>query len=279
MTVQTSEPRITETTVTTAAAPPSAKPASADGALLRLDRISRHFGTLKAVDNVSFEMAPGELRAVIGPNGAGKTTFFNLITGLHPPTSGTVWFAGQNITRLPVVERVGRGVVRTFQITEIFPELSVFENIRLGVETAAGVNPKPWISRATRMALDQRIEELIEMVDLGGKEDRVVGELAHGDQRVVEVAMVLSLQPRLLLLDEPTAGMGDAETEHMVRLVQRLHAERGVSILFIEHDMDVVFGIAQRITVLDRGRILAEGVPEEVSADPKVRAAYLGEVE
>jgi branched-chain amino acid transport system ATP-binding protein len=279
MTVQMSEYGIMKKAATAAAASPASTPASSVGALLRLDRISRYFGTLKAVDDVSFEMAPGELRAVIGPNGAGKTTFFNLISGLHPPTAGTAWFAGQNITRLPVVDRVRKGIVRTFQITEIFPELSVFENIRVGVETAARVNPKPWIARATRMVLDRRVEELVETVDLGGKKHRIVGELAHGDQRVVEVAMALSLQPRLLLLDEPTAGMGDAETEHMVRLVQRLHAEQGISILFIEHDMDIVFGIAQRITVLDRGRILAQGLPEEVSADPKVRAAYLGEVE
>ena len=257
----------------------SPKPEDAGGPLLRLDGISRHFGTLRAVDAVSFEMAVGELRAVIGPNGAGKTTFFNLISGLHPPTSGQAWFAGRDITRLPAVERVRQGIVRTFQITEVFPELSVHENIRLGVETAAGVNAKPWISRATRAALDRRTEEFIELADLRGKEHRVVGELAHGDQRVVEVAMALSLRPRLLLLDEPTAGMGDAETEHMIHLVQRLHAEQGVSILFIEHDMDVVFGTAQRITVLDRGRTLAEGTPEEIAADPRVRAAYLGEAE
>ena len=256
----------------------SIKPAGGN-TLLRLEGISRHFGTLKAVDDVSFEMASGELRAVIGPNGAGKTTFFNLISGLHPPTSGKVWLAGRDITRLSVVKRVAQGIVRTFQITEILPELSVFENIRLGVETAAGVNAKPWLPRALRSTLNRRVEELIMAVDLGGKEDRVVGELAHGDQRIVEVATALSLQPRLLLLDEPTAGMGDAETEHMVGLVQRLHAEQGMSVLFIEHDMDVVFDIAQRITVLDRGRVLAEGTPEEISADTKVRAAYLGNAE
>ena len=246
------------------------------GTLLRLDRVSRHFGPLKAVDGVSFEMAAGELRAVIGPNGAGKTTFFNLISGLLPPTAGDVWFDGKTITRQSVVRRVAQGIVRTFQITEILPDLSVFENIRIGVETAARLNARPWVGRETRRAIDARVADLVRIVDLAGKESRVVGELAHGDQRVVEVAMALSLKPRLLLLDEPTAGMGDAETEHMVGLISRLHAEQGVSILFIEHDMDVVFGIAQRITVLDQGRVLADGAPDTIAADPKVRAAYLG---
>jgi branched-chain amino acid transport system ATP-binding protein len=250
--------------------------ARAGGQLLRLDGVSRHFGTLKAVDGVTFDMAAGELRAVIGPNGAGKTTFFNLISGLLPPTIGDVWFDGENITRESVVHRVARRIVRTFQITEILPDLSVRENIRIGVETAARLNARPWVSRATRRALDDRVAELIRIVDLAGKENRVVGELAHGDQRVVEVAMALSLKPRLLLLDEPTAGMGDAESEHMVGLISRLHAEQGVSILFIEHDMDMVFGIAKRITVLDQGRVLADGAPDAIAADPKVRAAYLG---
>ena len=247
--------------------------------LLRLDNISLHFGTLKAVDQVSFVMKVGELRAVIGPNGAGKTTFFNLISGLYPPMSGQVWFLEDNITRLSAEQRVRRGIVRTFQITEICPELNVFQNIRLGVETSVGVNARPWIPHSKRLAIDRRVEQLINIVDLGGKEYRIVGELAHGDQRVVEVAMALSLQPRLLLLDEPTAGMGDGETAHMVRLVQRLHSEQGVSILFIEHDMDIVFGIAQRITVLDQGRTIAEGTPQAIGANPQVRAAYLGQVE
>jgi branched-chain amino acid transport system ATP-binding protein len=247
--------------------------------LLRLDNVSRHFGTLRAVQDVSFEMAPGELRAVIGPNGAGKTTFFNLISGLLRVTSGEVWFDGENISELPVVKRVARGIVRTFQITEILPELSVFENIRMAVETAEGLNARPWIPRSRRIALDRRIDEIIQSVDLASKTDRNVGELAHGDQRVVEMAMALSMKPRLLLLDEPTAGMGDNETDHMVELVRRLHAEQDMSILFIEHDMDIVFGIAERITVLDQGRKLAEGTPAEISADESVRAAYLGEAE
>jgi len=247
--------------------------------LLRLDKVSRHFGTLRAVENVSFEMAPGELHAVIGPNGAGKTTFFNLISGFLSVTAGTIAFDGADITALPVVKRVARGIVRTFQITEIFPDLTVFENIRIGMETAAGLNTRPWLAPAQRRAINRQVEEMIELVDLAGKADRFVTELAHGDQRVVEMAMALSLKPRLILLDEPTAGMGDAETDHMVGLVRRLHAEQKISILFIEHDMDIVFGIAQRITVLDQGSTLAVGTPEEIAADERVRAAYLGEAE
>ena len=246
---------------------------------LRLDNVSRHFGTLKAVDGVTFEMNAGELRAVIGPNGAGKTTFFNLISGFFPPTDGRVMFEGEDITDQTIVGRVAKGGVRTFQITEILPDLTVFENIRIGVETQAKLNSRPWISASERASVNRRVDELIEIVNLTGKSRRTVGELAHGDQRVVEVAVALSLNPRLLLLDEPTAGMGDTESDHMVDLIRRLHQQQRMSILFIEHDMDMVFGIAERITVLDQGRVLAEGTPEAISADPKVRAAYLGTIE
>ncbi|MGO8969848.1 MAG: ABC transporter ATP-binding protein [Myxococcaceae bacterium] len=251
---------------------------SARGAeLLRLEHVSRHFGALRAVDDVSFGMSRGELRAVIGQNGAGKTTFFNLISGFFPATAGEIWFDGENISRSTVVGRVARGIVRTFQITEVFPDLSVFESIRVAVEAASGVNRRPWLLRSAREALDRRVAEVMNAVDLTSKASRVVGELAHGDQRSVEIALALCMRPRLLLLDEPTAGMSDAETEHMVGLVRRLHKEYGLSILFIEHDMDIVFGIAQRITVLDQGRTIAEGLPEEISANERVRAAYLGD--
>ena len=255
----------------------SAPRAGAAPSLLRLAGVSRHFGQLKAVQDVSFEMAEGELRAVIGPNGAGKTTFFNLITGFFPPTAGEIWFDGEDIRERPVVNRVHRGIVRTFQITEVFLDLSVYENVRFAVETAAGLNGRPWLSRATRQSVANKIDELLAVVDLVPKADRVVGELAHGDQRVVEIALALAMNPRLLLLDEPTAGMGDAETEHMVALIRRLHEERKLSILFIEHDMSIVFGLAQHITVLDQGRVLAEGTPAQISANERVRAAYLGE--
>jgi branched-chain amino acid transport system ATP-binding protein len=245
--------------------------------LLRLQNISRSFGSLRALEDVSLEMPAGELRAVIGPNGAGKTTLFNMVTGLFPPSSGTVWFADRAINALSAERRTRLGIVRTFQITEIFPDLTVFENLRIGVETAARSNALPWISRGRRAALERRVDELLAVTGLAEKSERVVSELAHGDQRVVEVAIALSLEPKLLMLDEPTAGMGDEETDNMVSLIRRLHDKQRLSILFIEHDMDVVFGIAQRITVLDQGRVLAEGTPQEVGADRRVRAAYLGE--
>jgi len=245
--------------------------------LLRLENISRQFGSLVALEDVSLEMQAGELRAVIGPNGAGKTTLFNMVSGFFPPTRGRVLFDGNPIDALSAEARARRGIVRTFQITEIFPEMTVRENICVAVETGAGVNSRPWISRAADLRVRRRVDELVALAGLAAKADRVASELAHGDQRVVEVAIALALQPKLLLLDEPTAGMGDEETEGMVGLIRRLHAEQGLSILFIEHDMDIVFGIAQRITVLDQGRILAEGTPSEISTNDAVRAAYLGE--
>ena len=245
--------------------------------LLRLTNISRVFGKLVALQNIELQMAEGQLYAVIGPNGAGKTTLFNLISGYFPATTGEIWFDGARIDRFDAARRVALGLVRTFQITEIFPELSVFENIRIGVEAEAHYSARPWPSlRATRR-INARVEELLETTGLTPQADRTVSELAHGDQRVVEMTMAMSRRPKLLLLDEPTAGMGQAETEHMVKLIRDLHTRHKQSILFIEHDMDVVFGIADQITVLNYGKVLATGTPREVAADPLVQAAYLGE--
>jgi len=244
--------------------------------LLQVNNVSKSFGSLVAVRDVSLIVEPGELRAVIGPNGAGKTTFFNLISGLFAPTAGSIVFAGQDITDLVPHRRVALGMARTFQITEIFPELSVAENVRIGVEVATGYRLRPWLRRAEDRAIKERVAELLALTNLSGKADRIVGELSHGDQRAAEIAMALTLKPRILLLDEPTAGMGDQETYDVTSLIRRLHREQGYTIVLIEHDMRVVFNLADRIMVLDQGSVLAQGTPPEIAANETVQAAYLG---
>jgi branched-chain amino acid transport system ATP-binding protein len=244
--------------------------------LLEVLEISKNFGRLAAVREVSLRVAEGELRAVIGPNGAGKTTFFNLISGMFPPSGGRVLFDGRDVTGLSAHARVALGIARTFQITEIFPELTVFENVRIGAEVAAGFRLRPWISRTEGAELQRRIEETLTLAGLFSKADRLVGELAHGDQRAAEIAMALALRPRLLLLDEPTAGMGDQETYEITQLIRRLHRDGKLTIVLIEHDMRVVFHLADRITVLDQGKPLAEGTPQEIAVNDAVQAAYLG---
>jgi branched-chain amino acid transport system ATP-binding protein len=185
-------------------------------------------------------------------------------------------FGGRDITRVPAHRRVALGMARTFQITEIFPELTVFENVRISAEAAARYGTSPWISTAGRAKIRGRVEETLALVGLEAKASRLAGELAHGDQRVAEIAMALSLDPRLLLLDEPTAGMGDEETQQITALVRRLHRDKSCTIVLIEHDMRVVFHLADRITVLDQGMLLAEGDPKEIAANDAVQAAYLG---
>ena len=244
--------------------------------LLRVENVTRQFGSLVAVNGVSMVVESGELRAVIGPNGAGKTTFFNLISGLFRPTSGRILFDGEDITTLRPARRVWRGIARTFQVTEIFPELSVRENLRIPVEGAAGLRLRPWLSRDTDGEVRARVSELLDMSGLTDKADRLAGELSHGDQRATEIMMALALRPRLLLLDEPTAGMGDQETYDITRLIRRLHRDQKLSIVLIEHDMRVVFNLADRIMVLAEGAPLAEGTPAEIGANERVQAAYLG---
>ena len=245
--------------------------------ILRVEGVTRSFGSLVAVDDVSLSVAPGELRAVIGPNGAGKTTFFNMISGFFPPTSGRIFFDDRDVTAMPPHERVQMGMARTFQITEIFPELSVRQNLRIPVEVAAGLRLRPWISRRTRDEMDARVVELMLQGNLADKANRMVGELSHGDQRATEIMMALALKPRLLLLDEPTAGMGDQETYDITRLIRGLHREQKLAIVLIEHDMRVIFHLADRIMVLTEGRVLAEGTPDEIAADERVQSAYLGD--
>jgi len=247
--------------------------------LLAIDNLSKSFGSLVAVDNVSLSVATGALHAIIGPNGAGKSTFFNLISGFFAPTSGRIVFDGKDVTRLPATRRVSRGMARTFQVTEIFPELDVAMNLRIAVEAASGHPMRPWLSTLEESAIEGRVEELMTQVGVADKAGRLVGELSHGDQRAVEMGLALALRPKLLLLDEPTAGMGDQETEQIAHLMQRLHREQGLTIVLIEHDMQIVFRLADIITVLDRGAMLANGSPAEIAGNEAVQAAYLGKQE
>ena len=244
--------------------------------LLEVHGVSKTFGSLVAVNNVDLTVAPGELRAIIGPNGAGKTTFFNLITGFFPPSAGRIMLDGKDITRATAVQRIGMGMARTFQITQIFPELTTRENIQIAAETALGLRLRPWIGRADHAAVEERVEESLVASRLTEQANRLVGELSHGDQRSAEIAMALALKPRILLLDEPTAGMGEQETFQVAGLIRRLHKHTGYTIMLVEHDMRVVFNLADRIMVLTEGTLLAEGTPQEISENPAVQAAYLG---
>jgi len=247
--------------------------------MLDVRNVSKHFGRLVAVNEISMQVAAGELRAIIGPNGAGKTTFFNMISGFFAPTTGDIVFDGVTVTKLPVVARVAMGMARTFQITEIFPELTVRENIRIGVESSLGLRQRFWLGARDLAVVRRGIEEALIQAGLTSQADRRVGELSHGDQRAAEIATALTLKPRLLLLDEPTAGMGEHETYAVANLIRRLHKNNAYTIVLIEHDMRVVFNLADKITVLAEGCLLAEGTPAEIADNPAVQEAYLGKAE
>ncbi len=245
--------------------------------LLEVRNLSRHFGSLVAVNGVTMTVEPGELRAIIGPNGAGKTTFFNMITGFFPPTAGRIVFDGEDITGFQPARRVWRGIARTFQVTEVFPELSVRDNLRIAIEVASGYRLRPFLNRDAQTEVKARVADLLEISNLAPMADRRVGELSHGDQRATEIMMALALKPKLLLLDEPTAGMGDQETYDITQLVRKLHRDQKLTIILIEHDMRVVFHLAERVMVLAQGAVLADGTPAEIAANEAVQTAYLGQ--
>jgi branched-chain amino acid transport system ATP-binding protein len=234
----------------------------------------RSFGGVRAVDGVSLAVHEGELLALIGPNGAGKTTCFNLIGGQLRPDAGRVRLAGADITGLPPPRVFRAGVGRTFQITATFGSMTVRENVQMALLSHARCLFGLW--RPARGQMRDQAEALLARVGMAGQAERACGVLAYGDLKRVELAIALAGAPRLLLMDEPTAGMASAERGALMALVARLARESGIAVLFTEHDMDVVFGHADRVAVLDRGRVLAEGAPQAVRADPRVRAAYLG---
>ncbi|MDY6764219.1 MAG: ABC transporter ATP-binding protein [Halobacteria archaeon] len=238
--------------------------------------LTRTFGELVAVDDVTLSIPEGELRAIIGPNGAGKTTLFNTVTGALPPTRGSVWFYGEEITELPEHERPHIGLARSFQSNQLFNNQTVLENVRVIVQTASQGSFSLDLFRGSRSVGREKAIELIDRVGLDAGLKTKAKNLSHGDQRRLGIAMALATDPKILLLDEPTSGMSPQATKNTASLIEEIKEQMGLTVLLIEHDMDVVLSISDRITVLDRGQAIATGTPEEVRGDAKVQDAYLG---
>ena len=243
---------------------------------LRLEALSRRFGDLVAVDGVSVQFGEGELTAIIGPNGAGKSTLFNLMSGLLAPTSGQIFFKGRLISGLPPHKIQRLGVGRSFQITNIFQNFTVFENIRLGLMARQGLCWNFWIPVRRLKRLEEPAMAIIESVGLSDQREKLASTMSHGDQKRLEIALSLTGDPELLFLDEPTAGINAEETRRITSLIRDIAKMRGITVIFCEHDMEMVFDLAERIVVMSQGRILADGTVSEVSQNEEVRIAYLG---
>ena len=243
--------------------------------MLEVQGISKSFSGFRAVSDVNITVETGQIAAVIGPNGAGKSTLFNLITGHLRPDTGAVRLDGRDITGAAPHKIVRMGVGRSFQRTNIFGKLTVFENLQAAFVVHHGRGRDFW-SRASRLYRDETTA-LLSSIGLIEQGDTIAGTLSYGNQKQLELGLALASDPALLLLDEPTAGMSAAETHDTIRLIERIAGERSLTLLFTEHDMDVVFQIAQKIAVLHQGQVIADGAPEEVRADPEVRRVYLGE--
>ena len=243
--------------------------------LLHIDGLVKRFGGLTATDHAELRVQPGELHALIGPNGAGKTTLIHQISGALAPDAGRIVFGGDDITGLPMPQRVLRGLARSYQITSIFKRLSVLDNVALAVQARQGSSMRFWQAARSERARYDEAAAVAERVGLGAQKDALAGALAHGEQRQLEVGLALATAPRLLLLDEPMAGMGPDESERMVALLQSLRGS--TTLLLVEHDMDAVFRLADRISVLVFGRVIACGTPAEIRNHPDVRRAYLGD--
>jgi branched-chain amino acid transport system ATP-binding protein len=244
-------------------------------AVLETERLCKSFGALIVAENIDFRLEAGERHALIGPNGAGKTTFVNMLTGRLAPTSGRVLLGGEDVTQLAQADRVRRGLGRTFQINSLFPDMSVLDNVALGVAERHGISGKLWRPASGYSRVRDEAAELLAVLGIAEEADRRVLDLPYGKQRLVEIAIALGLKPAVLLLDEPAAGVPSLESERIVQALNSLPAD--IAILIIEHDMELVFRFAQRITVLVQGEVLCVGTPEEIAGDRRVHQVYLGE--
>jgi branched-chain amino acid transport system ATP-binding protein len=241
---------------------------------LKTQKITKEFGKLRAVNEVSLEISKGDVHAIIGPNGAGKSTYFNLVTGYHRATSGKVLFKDEEITHLPAYRRCNLGITRSFQITSIYPKLTVYESVLMALLCHRKVT-LDFFSSAKKF-FKEEVWHILEDIGLADQANRLGDSISHGDKKRLELAVTVGTEPELLLLDEPTCGMSPEETEMTMSLINKLSQDRGITILFTEHDMSVVFGIAKRISVLHQGTLIADGSPQEVRASEEVQKVYLG---
>jgi len=244
---------------------------------LEIRNLTKEFGKLRAVNNVSFEVQKGSLVAIIGPNGAGKSTLFNLFTGYFAVSSGKVIFKDEEITNLPPYKILQKGISRSFQVSNIFPDLTAFENVRIGVLSHRRKSMKLFSLVDEMDEINEETLKILTMVELSNENDTVANTLSHGDQKRLEIGIALTSEPALLLLDEPTAGMAPEETVNTVNLIKDISKKQNTTIVFTEHDLNVVFSIAERIIVLQQGIIIGDGTGEEIKGNKKVKEAYLGE--
>jgi branched-chain amino acid transport system ATP-binding protein len=242
---------------------------------LETRKLCKSFGALVVAHNIDFRLAPGDRHALIGPNGAGKTTFVNMLMGALPASSGAIFLGGDEVTRVPQSARVRRGLGRTFQVTTLFRNLPVLDNVALGIAERTGVARRMWRSASSYREIIEEARSLLAALRLADDAAVRVADLPYGKQRLVEIAIALGLKPKVLLLDEPAAGVPSSESERILQTLEKLPSD--IAILIIEHDMDLVFRFARRITVLVQGAVLVEGTPEEIARDKRVHQVYLGE--
>lgn len=246
--------------------------------ILAADNLRKAFGGLVAVRDVSLEVEQGHLHSIIGPNGAGKTTLFNLLSGNLKPTSGRLTYKGRDITNVPLNRRAHLGIGRSFQITNIFPNLTLFENVRLAVQASDGASMVIFSHVGRFTSYETRALEAIDMVGLTGKERMLASALAHGEKRKLELAMIIAADPELLLLDEPTAGMATEQVPELIATINDIRTQGNRTIMLVEHNMSVVMSVSDRITVMHQGAVLAEGTPQQIASNQAVQSAYLGEL-